>query len=152
MRWREFAGFIRDVGLIDIPCKRKRFSWFSGDGKCKSRLAIFLVSNSLMVSWGVIGKFVGQRYISNHFSFSLIVDNEDWGPKPFRFNNEWLKNKYFLLLREKEWNALVVHSRGDFVLKQKLSLFKTKLKWWNIIFFEKLDLEVEEGGKGDERG
>lgn len=49
-----------------------------------------------------------------------MVDKEDWGPKPFKFNNEWFKHKDFLFFIEKEWLALHVHGRGDFVLNEKL--------------------------------
>lgn len=41
--WDEFYGFIRDVGLEDVPCKGKKLSWFSSDGKLKSRIDYFLV-------------------------------------------------------------------------------------------------------------
>lgn len=53
--WREFSGFIEDSGLVDIMCKGKRFSWYSGDGKSNIRIDCFHVSNILMDRWGVVG-------------------------------------------------------------------------------------------------
>lgn len=40
---------------------------------------------------------------------------------------------------------LIVSGRGCFVLKEKLRLLKSRLKWWNINIFDKIDLEIEEG-------
>lgn len=50
-----FLGFIRDMGLLDIPCKGKKFGWVSGDGKSKSRIDRFLMSYLVMERWGVVG-------------------------------------------------------------------------------------------------
>lgn len=41
----EFSGFINELGLLEIPCKGKKCSWFSSDGISKSRIDRFLVSN-----------------------------------------------------------------------------------------------------------
>ncbi|XP_058747128.1 uncharacterized protein LOC131620126 [Vicia villosa] len=95
--WGEFSDFINAAGFIDPPCKEKKFSWFGGDGRCKSRLDRFLVTNSVMDRWGVVGHFIVQRDISDHCPVWLTVDSEDWGPKPFKFNNEWFKDKDFML-------------------------------------------------------
>ncbi|XP_058783711.1 uncharacterized protein LOC131658435 [Vicia villosa] len=86
--WGEFSNFIDMCGLIDVPCKGKKFSWFSGDGKSKSRLDRFLVDGNIISSWGVVGKLIGQRVVSDHCPVWLVVDKEDWGPKPFNLNNE----------------------------------------------------------------
>ncbi|XP_058778886.1 uncharacterized protein LOC131652909 [Vicia villosa] len=36
-----FAEFIHKSSLVDIPCKGKKFSWYSGDGKSMSRIDRF---------------------------------------------------------------------------------------------------------------
>ncbi|XP_058751317.1 uncharacterized protein LOC131624383 [Vicia villosa] len=43
-----FVEFIKDNKLIDVQCKGKTFSWFSGDGKAMSRLDRFLISDSVI--------------------------------------------------------------------------------------------------------
>ncbi|XP_058749290.1 uncharacterized protein LOC131622283 [Vicia villosa] len=50
-----FGGFIGESGLVDVPCKGKRFSWFSGDGRSMSRIDRFLISNNIVNKWGVVG-------------------------------------------------------------------------------------------------
>ncbi|XP_058774615.1 uncharacterized protein LOC131648899 [Vicia villosa] len=143
--WRDFSGFIEDIGLVDVPCKGKRFSWFSGDGKSKSRIDRFLVSNNIVSSWGVVGQLIGDRDVSDHCPVWLVVDKEDWGPKPFKFNNEWFSHKSFLSFVEEEWKNLKVYGRGDFVLKEKFRLLKDRLRWWAKNIFGKIDLEIEDG-------
>ncbi|XP_058765950.1 uncharacterized protein LOC131639469 [Vicia villosa] len=136
VEWREFSDFIDETGLVDVPSKGKRFSWFSGDGKSKSRIDRFLISNNIILSWGVVGQWIGMRDVSDHCPVWLMVDKEDWGPKPFKFNNEWFKDKTFLDFVKKEWEGFTVHGRGDFVLKEKLRLLKERLKWWEKMFLE----------------
>ncbi|XP_058759859.1 uncharacterized protein LOC131633157 [Vicia villosa] len=74
-----------------------------------------------------------------------MTDNHNWGPKPFKLNNEWFSNASFVPFVEREWKNLVVHGRGDFILKEKLRLIKDKIKMWNKDVFGKIDLEIDEG-------
>ncbi|XP_058725904.1 uncharacterized protein LOC131597211 [Vicia villosa] len=142
---REFADFIEGIGLVDVPCKGKIFSWYSGDGRAKSRIDRLLVSDAIVSIWGVVGQLISTRYVSDHFPVWLDIDKEDWGPKLFKFNNEWFSNNDFVSFIEKEWKELEVSGRGDYVLKEKFRLIKDKMKWWNREVFDKIDLEVEEG-------
>ncbi|XP_058786237.1 uncharacterized protein LOC131660890 [Vicia villosa] len=109
-----------------------------------SRIDRILVSEKVMNDWGVIGQMVGERDISDHCSIWLEIDNNDWGPKPFKFNNEWFSHDSFLSFVEKEWKSFKVEGRRDFVLKQKLFFLKGRLKWWNKEVFGRIDLEIQE--------
>ncbi|XP_058783451.1 uncharacterized protein LOC131658138 [Vicia villosa] len=140
-----FSEFIDESLLEDIPCKGKKFSWFSGDGKSMSRLDRFLVSSSIVSKWGVVGQLIGDRDISDHCPVWILKDNADWGPKPFRFNNEWFSLDSFLPFVEKEWKSMKVGGRGDFILKEKLRLLKDKLRRWNKEVFGKIELDMEDG-------
>ncbi|XP_058774258.1 uncharacterized protein LOC131648524 [Vicia villosa] len=91
-----FTEFINKSLLVDVPCKGKNFSWYSGDGKSMSRIDRFLVADNVVSRWGVIGQLIGERDISDHCPIWLEVDNSNWGPKPFRFNNEWFSFDSFL--------------------------------------------------------
>ncbi|XP_058726046.1 uncharacterized protein LOC131597359 [Vicia villosa] len=129
VEWREFSDFIDDSDLVDVHCKGKKFRWFRGDGKSKSR----------------IGQLIGSRDVYDHCPIWLLVNKEDWGLKPFKFNNEWFSDKSFFSFVEAEWKGIVVHGRGDFVLKEKFRIIKDRLRWWDKNIFGKVDLEVEEG-------
>ncbi|XP_058766821.1 uncharacterized protein LOC131640445 [Vicia villosa] len=145
--WDEFSGFINDTRLEDVACKGKPLSWFSSDGRTKSRIDRFLMAKKIVDWWGVIGQQLGERDISNHCPIWIVADKKDWGPKPFKFNNEWFQNKDFMGFVEKEWKEMEVYSRGDFVLKEKMRILKSKLRWWYVNVFGKIDMEVEDGVK-----
>lgn len=42
----------------------------------------------------------GLRDISDHCAIWWTVDKEDWGPKPFKFNNEFFSYRKFILFVE----------------------------------------------------
>ncbi|XP_058763718.1 uncharacterized protein LOC131637147 [Vicia villosa] len=140
-----FADFIHKSALVDIPCKGKKYTWFSRDGKSMSRIDRFLLSHKVVNRWEVIGKMIDDRDISDHYPIWILTDKYNWGPKPFKFNNEWFLFDSFIPFVEKEWKSLKVEGRGDFVLKEKLRLLKDKLKRWNKDVFGKIDLDIEEG-------
>ncbi|XP_058781622.1 uncharacterized protein LOC131655832 [Vicia villosa] len=140
-----FADFIFNSNLVDIPCKGRNFSWFSGYGKSTSRIDRFLLSNMVVSKWDMIGQLIGDRDISDHCPIWIMKYASNWGPKPFRFKNEWFSFNSFVPFMEKEWKGLKVEGRGDFVLKEKLRLLKDKLKKWNIEVFGRIELDMEEG-------
>lgn len=91
------------MNLIDVPCLCNDFSWVSGDGRSMSRLDRFLLYEPLIVLWGVVDQVIGKRDISCHCPVWLKLDKVDWGPKLFKVNASWFKNKDFLfLLRRNE--------------------------------------------------
>ncbi|XP_058741846.1 uncharacterized protein LOC131614250 [Vicia villosa] len=141
---KAFGDFIENCNLVDVPCKGKRFTWYSGDGLSMSRLDRFLISDSIINKWGVVGQSIGDRDVSNHCPVWIVKDNVDWGPKPFKVNNEWFQLKSFLPFVKKSWEEAVVEGRSDFVLKEKFRILKERLKWWNEEVFGRIDLEVEE--------
>ncbi|KAI5416727.1 hypothetical protein KIW84_041666 [Lathyrus oleraceus] len=107
----------------------------------------FLISENLILSWNIVGQIVGTRDISDHYPIWLKASSENWGPKPFKFNNCWLNHKYFARLIEEEWLSFKVLERGDFFLKEKLRMLKLSLKKWNVEVFRWIDLKVEEAVK-----
>lgn len=141
--WRYFSSFIDDMDLVDVPCKGKKYSWFCGDGSSKSRLDRFLILDIIINRWGVVGQRIDETDVSDHCLAWLVVDKKSGGPNPFKFNNEWFRNKEFLFFVEKEWAAIEVSGRGDFVLKEKLCLLKSRLIWWNINVFGRIDIDID---------
>ncbi|XP_058784431.1 uncharacterized protein LOC131659235 [Vicia villosa] len=95
--------------------------------------------------WEVIGQFIGDRDVSDHCPIWVKLDKVNWGPKPFRFNNEWFSFESFIPFVEGEWKGMKIEGRGDFVLKEKLRLLKEKHKWWNKEVFGRIELEMGDG-------
>lgn len=59
-KMREFKACIGDMNLINLPCMGNLYSWFSWDGKFMSRIDIFLMSNTPIDRWGVVGNTIGK--------------------------------------------------------------------------------------------
>lgn len=93
-----------------------------------SRLDIFFIFEKLIVNWKIVGQYVGNKDISDHFPIWLKACNEDCGSKSFKFNNCWFNHKDFSKFIEEEWLSFKVSSRGDFVLREKLRILKLSLK------------------------
>ncbi|XP_058784973.1 uncharacterized protein LOC131659865 [Vicia villosa] len=100
---RDFLEFINLSNLVDVPSKGKKFTWFGGDGKAGSRIDRFLVADNIVNKWGVVGQMVGNRDVSDHCPIWLISNKVNWGPKPFKVNEEWFSDKDFLPFVEKVW-------------------------------------------------
>ncbi|XP_058754983.1 uncharacterized protein LOC131628127 [Vicia villosa] len=111
--WSDFEEYIRRSGLEDVPCKGKKYTWFGGDGRSRSRLDRFLLADKIVSGWGVIGQLVEDRDVSDHCPVWLLCDKANWGPKPFKVNKEWFSNKDFLPFVEKEWLSIIVGGGGE---------------------------------------
>ncbi|XP_058784613.1 uncharacterized protein LOC131659440 [Vicia villosa] len=127
----EFRDFMVRMGVVDLPCVGGRFSWFKDNGKAMSRLDRFLLTNNLIDAWGVIDQRIGIRDVSDHAPIRLFCGEVDWGPKPFKFNNAWLKHGKFKEFICNEWATLKIEGRGDFMLFEKLKKLKNRILAWN---------------------
>lgn len=141
IRMKEFAEFIEDFDLIDVQCKGKKFYRFNEDGRSMSKIDRFLLSEKVIKIWGVVDQIIGNRDVSDHCPIWVIVDNSDWGPKPFRVNNSF-EIKEFIPFVEKFWKNLHIYGRSDYVLKEKFRLFNFVLRKWNKEVFGRMDLEI----------
>lgn len=66
---REIAGFdqfIAEMNLVDVPVLGKKFTWWSGDGRARSRLDRFLLFEELISKWQVAAQWIGEWDISDH--------------------------------------------------------------------------------------
>lgn len=70
-----FSKFINLSNLIDTPSRGMKFRFFSGDGTTKSSIDRFLVTESIIDIWGMVGQVIGTRDILDHCLIWLMVDN-----------------------------------------------------------------------------
>lgn len=92
-----------------------------------------------------VGQLIGKRDISDHCPVWIMINNLDWGPKPFKFNESWFRNKDFVLFVEKELKDMNVQGRSDYVIKEKLRLLKGRLRWRNSEVFGRINIQVKDG-------
>ncbi|MCI22282.1 transposon TX1 putative protein, partial [Trifolium medium] len=140
---RAFGGFIEEMNLIDLPCLGRRFTWYHANGRSMSRLDRVLVSTEWLDSWGMCSLWVLPRDVSDHCPLVLKYGDNDWGPKPFRFNNHWLEHKDFKEVVKEAWRENEVRGWMGFVLKEKLKGLKLKLKEWNKVEFGNMESRIK---------
>ncbi|XP_058774430.1 uncharacterized protein LOC131648711 [Vicia villosa] len=46
--------------------------------------------------------------------------------------------------KPKEWNSIVIKGSPAFIIKEKLSFLRGRLRWWNLNVFGKVELKIEE--------
>lgn len=73
----------------------------------------------------------------------------DWGPKPFRVLDCWLKDKSFEKIIKETWSNSQQSGWGGYVLKQKIKQLKERMKLWNkeqfgdtLINMQKIEAEL----------
>ncbi|XP_058755630.1 uncharacterized protein LOC131628840 [Vicia villosa] len=139
---RLFADFIEESRLIDVPASDNQFSWYSGDGKVMSRIYRFLVDDSLIDRWGIMGQRIGPRSILDHCPVWIIINKENWGPEHFMVNNSWFKNKEFLPFVASEWDKIRLKGEED-ELRDVVELMSeaTRKMWLNLKIKENMLLQ-----------
>lgn len=128
----EFKCFIIDLNLNDPPLLGRKFTWYRADGSAMSRLGRFLLSEEWIQLWGEPVQWVLNRDVSDHCPIILKNGTQDWGPKPFRFNNCWLEHPNFKEMVVGSLGELRVEGWMAYVLKEKLKFLKSVLKSWNV--------------------
>jgi hypothetical protein len=139
----EFSQFCDDMEVVDIPVLGKKFTWFNSDGSAMSRLDRFLLSDGFISKGGISNQWVGDRDISDHCPIWLLCSEQNWGPKPFKFNNCWLQHPDFISFVKNTWESLEIHGKKAFVIKEKLKRLKEALRTWNREVFGVLDLDID---------
>jgi len=85
-------------------------------------------------------QYVQPRVVSDHCDIVVKSLVKDWGPKPFRTIDAWLKEPGFKELVQEKWSSYVVQGNNVSRLKDKLKLLKEDLKMWNRDVFGCMDI------------
>lgn len=127
----EFNDWISDLEVVEVPSVGRRFTWFRPNGTAKSKLDRFLVSHDWLNRWPGCTQFILDRNFSDHCPILLKSKTVDWGPKPFRVLDCWLKDKSFDKVVSDCWMNLQPRGWGGYALKEKIKKLKERLKTWN---------------------
>lgn len=136
-----FDKWITRSNLIDLQIDNCKFTWIGPNGK-RSKLDRALVN----ANWAQLGNWRLQalpRKNSDHKPLLLYYLYSDWGPKPFRVFNTWLKE---ISLQKDSKEFLSTSGLRQNNIQQKLRSCKEVIRKWNKgvngIIFRKIE-EVE---------
>ncbi|XP_071740403.1 uncharacterized protein [Rutidosis leptorrhynchoides] len=141
-RANKFNSFIKDNGLVEIPLGGRKFTMVCDNGFKLSKLDRFIASENFLNLWCDLSAIVLDRKFSDHCPIVLRDKVIDFGPKPFRFFDEWLNVDEANEIIKKDWGEEVNGSRKDCVFRNKLKNVKAALKSWNKLTYYKLDQEI----------
>ncbi|GKV09906.1 hypothetical protein SLEP1_g21339 [Rubroshorea leprosula] len=139
-----FEAFIAETGLIDLPMIGRRFTWYQPNGRAMSRLDRFLINEEWLVTWEGLKQWGLMRSISDHCPVLLKNKVKNWGPKPFRFFDAWLRHSEFKDKVAEVWRTKELQGTGGFILKEKLKATKVYLKKWSKEYNSELNKTIEE--------
>ncbi|KAL8519731.1 hypothetical protein ACS0TY_010607 [Phlomoides rotata] len=138
-----FDDFISLSGLVDLQLGGRKYTWYKSDGSCKSKLDRIMVNEKWLI-WKPELKLKSLgRSISDHCPLFLGLSVTEWGPKPFKFFNGWVKHPDFSEFCTSRWNSYSVTGWKSFVLKEKLKLLKRDLKVWSQETFGAIQHKME---------
>jgi len=128
----EFSNFIFEQDLMDLPLTGGPFTWSNNqEFSSWSRLDRFLVSPDWEVKFPSSLQKRLPRLCSDHFPILLDCGGVHWGPRPFKFENMWLKDEGFVDRVRLWWESYSFQGSPSFIFSQKLKALKIDLKRWN---------------------
>ncbi|CAH1426155.1 unnamed protein product [Lactuca virosa] len=128
----DFNNFIDDVGGVDVPMIRKRFTRVDSSNVKLSKLDRFLVSEDIYDRFQGLQVAVLDRLWSDHCLILLHEVKVAYGPPPFRFFNSWMElDRFDEMIRSSVSEFVVNQSWSKFVVfKNKLKFIKNRIREW----------------------
>lgn len=127
----EFNDWLSDLAVEEVAWVGRKFTWIRPNGNAKSKLDRFFVSDDWASKWPDSTQYVLDRDFSDHCPILLRAKTVDWGPKPFRVLDCWLKDKTFQNVVKETWKNTHPRGWGGISLKAKIKTLKQRLKQWN---------------------
>lgn len=132
---QEFKDFIQGAHLTELPASNGWFTWFRGPAK--SKLYRLLVNPEWISLLPSLHVSLLKRNISDHCPLLIKIDEHNWGPKPFKFQNGWLSHPGCMKIIKEIWGNSSVENFGE-----KLKIARGKLKAWNMNEFGDVDHKI----------
>jgi len=137
-----YNNFIDGNGLIDLPLRGRRYTWFRGDGRSMSRLDRFLLSENWCLSWPNCLQLASARGLSDHCPVILSVDEANWGLRPLRMLKCWESLPGYRNYVREKWTSFHVDGWGGYVLKEKFKMIKFALREWHQTHSQNLPAKI----------
>ncbi|XP_071694525.1 uncharacterized protein [Rutidosis leptorrhynchoides] len=143
-RARKFNDFISSNNLIDLPMGGRKFTRASEDGIKYSKLDRFLINGNFNLMWDNLSVSALDRSLSDHCPILLKKDEKNYGPKPVRVFDEWLKTGGIEDIIDNSWNEELARGlRKDCSFRNKLKRLKATLKDKCGSSYSQLDGDIE---------
>ncbi|XP_071700307.1 uncharacterized protein [Rutidosis leptorrhynchoides] len=142
-RAKWFNEFINKTHLIEVPLCGKRFTRICDNTFKFSKLDGFLIFEKFNHVWGDLSVFALERKISDHSPIILRDKDINFGPKPIKIFDKWIKLEGTSKIIEDAWKLNVEGRRLDSIFRIKLKNVKNVLKEWSQNSWGCLDFEIE---------
>ncbi|XP_071739948.1 uncharacterized protein [Rutidosis leptorrhynchoides] len=143
-RAKAFNDFIKVNSLLDLPLGGRIYTRISDNGKKFCKLDRFLISESFLQQWPNINVMVIDKKHSDHCPIILKDGNLDFGLKPVKVFDEWLKPKDAAEVIKAAWKSNVNSNRPYCIFRDKLKIVKQNLRKWFSTSHGKLKVEIDE--------
>ncbi|XP_071713136.1 uncharacterized protein [Rutidosis leptorrhynchoides] len=137
-----FNNFINNNNLIDLPLGGKKYTRICFNKLKFSKLDRFLISESILQLWPDVSSKTLDRDLSDHCPIILKNSFFDFGPKPTRVFNAWLKLENADEIIKNTWSLPVNGNHPDCILRNKLKNVKLELKKCSLQL-NNLDTEIK---------
>lgn len=135
-----FADLVNSHGLRNVPIFGVEYTWSNMSlNPSLSKLDRFLLSPGWDASFPFSKGLACPRPISDHIPIVLCGKMPKGNPKPFKFENMWLKSPDFVELVRGWWDSFELSRRPGQRLRLKLKLLCDKLRVWNKEVFGNVD-------------
>ncbi|KAH1215362.1 hypothetical protein GmHk_13G036515 [Glycine max] len=96
------------------------------------RYSAHFLSDEWLSLWPDSTQFVLDRDFSDHCPILLRSTTVDWGPRPFKVMDWWLKDKDFQKMVSYRWGNYHPSGWGGYALKLKLKFIKGCIRQWSL--------------------
>lgn len=113
----DLRSFVQGNNLLDLPLSGSKFTWYSlRYGGIWSRLDRWIVNEEAINHFEGLCQTTENWGLSDHRPVALTMGAVNYGPKPFRFYNNWLLDKEFESLVKDWWASSTVQGWSGFSL------------------------------------
>ncbi|XP_021991093.1 uncharacterized protein LOC110887835 [Helianthus annuus] len=135
---RNFNEFIHAAGLVVYDLKGRRFTCIRDNGRKLSKIDRFLVCPNFFHKWPEACLRGLSFKHSDHCPLVLTIVNKNFGAKPFRVFNSWMRKVGFQETAERVVDLQEVSSGPvDIKLMRKFGAIRNALKFWRADLMKK---------------
>ncbi|XP_076898925.1 uncharacterized protein LOC143552647 [Bidens hawaiensis] len=124
----EFNDFIDNSNLHEFSLKGRRFTFVAGDKL--SRIDRIFVNWNFFMKWPNAEYVALGRKMSDHSPLVLKTTSRNFGPKPFRFYNSWLRRDDFGDVVKNSICGGGFVGDPDCILMQKFKKLRVNISIW----------------------